>query len=164
MRYKQKIMIDRPVDQVVQLFDSPANMMKWFPGLVSFEPLSGEPGQPGARSRMLFKMNRGEFELIETITVNNLPNELSASYKTVGKGISNTISTHFLPVSKSSTRYESEIDYKFNGFKWKLLSPLVRFLFKRQSANTMWLFKEFVESDPDERSAHSGSSGDVASE
>lgn len=148
MHYKQNVVIDLPVARVVELFDSPEYTMMWFPGLVSFEHLSGEPGTVGAKSRMLFEMPRGEFELIETITVSNLPDELSGQYETVGKGMTNTMSNRFTPVNENSTLYESEIDYRFDGLKWRLLSPFVRLLFKRQSGQTMQLFREFAECNP----------------
>lgn len=41
MHYKQEIIINQPVDRVVEFFDSSENMMKWFPDLVSFEHISG---------------------------------------------------------------------------------------------------------------------------
>lgn len=158
MRYRQEIVIDRPVDQVVKLFDSPENMMQWFPGLVSFEHLSGEPGAPGAKSKLLFKMKRGDFELIETITVNNLPEEFSGTYETVGKGIFNTMSNNFVPVGEGSTCYTAEIEYRFSGLKWKVMSLFLGPVFKRQSFKTMRLFKEFTESSP-----AAGSTGSVGS-
>ena len=52
MKYINEIEIDRPIENVVGLFDDPANMDKWMEGLQSFEHISGTPGQPGAKSRM----------------------------------------------------------------------------------------------------------------
>lgn len=148
MHYKQEIVIAQPVDRVVELFDSPENMMKWFPDLTSFEHLSGEPGRPGAKSKMIFNTKRSKFELIETITLNNLPDEFSGTYDTVGKGIFNTMTNRFVSLSTNSTRYETEIDYTFTGFTWKLMSRFMGPLFRRQSFKVMKLFKEFAESQP----------------
>lgn len=93
-------------------------------------------------------MKRGEFELIETITVRDLPNEFSGTYDTVGKGIFNTMTNRFRPVGEGSTRYSTEIDYRFSGLIWKIMAPFMHPIFKRQSYKVMKLFKEFAESQP----------------
>ncbi len=159
MRYKQKIVVDASVERVAELFDSPSNMMKWFPDFKSFEHISGEPGQPGAKSRMLFKTKRGDFEMIETITVSNLPDEFSGEYDTLGTGISNTMTHWFKPHTDNSTRYETEIDYVFSGFKWKLISLFMGPVFRRQSFKVMKQFKEFAESQPAEGDAGTAGTG-----
>ena len=75
MKYTSEIEINSPIDKVIELFDNPDNMDKWMKGLQSFEPISGKPGQVGAKSRLKFKMGKREIEMIETITVRNLPDE-----------------------------------------------------------------------------------------
>jgi uncharacterized membrane protein len=144
MFYEQQIVIERPIDEVVELFKNPDNLNRRFPNLISHEHLDGSPGMPGARSKMVFKLNRGQFELIETINVNNLPDEFSGFYDTVGKGISNTMATHFIPISEGSTLYKMEINYKFGGL-WKLMGLIMRRAFRRQSYRTMERFKDFAE-------------------
>jgi len=52
VKYTCDITINQPIDVVIALFDDPDNMKEWQPGLISFEPFSGEPGQPGAKSRL----------------------------------------------------------------------------------------------------------------
>ncbi len=148
MRYKQEIVIEQPKSRVAELFDSSENMLKWFPGLLSFDHMSGEPGKPGAKSKMVFKTKRGDFELVETITLNNLPDEFIGIYDTVGKGMSNTMSNRFVALSDDSTRYEAEVDYTFSGWNWKLMSLFMGPIFRRQSFKVMKLFKEFAESQP----------------
>ena len=49
--YTVAIEIDLPRDRVIELFDNPDNLFKWQTGLQSFDHLSGEPGQPGAKSK-----------------------------------------------------------------------------------------------------------------
>ncbi len=48
------IEIDLPRYRVIALFDSPENLFKWQTGLQSFERLSGEPGHPGGKSKLVF--------------------------------------------------------------------------------------------------------------
>lgn len=44
MKYTVEIEIDRPIDEVVALFDDPENLKHWQPGFVSMKPLAGTPG------------------------------------------------------------------------------------------------------------------------
>jgi carbon monoxide dehydrogenase subunit G len=52
MNYTTTIDLNVPIDRVVSLFDDPENMKKWQPELLSFEHISGDAGQPGAKSRL----------------------------------------------------------------------------------------------------------------
>ena len=61
----------------------------WINGLESFEHVSGEPGQPGAVSKLVFVNGRHQIELIETITERNLPDEFNGRY--AWKGGQNTL-------------------------------------------------------------------------
>ncbi len=49
MKYTCELIVNLPRQRMIELFDNPDNMHKWQPGLVSFEHLSGESGQPGAK-------------------------------------------------------------------------------------------------------------------
>src|SRR6187399_1715775 len=93
MKYTCRIEINKPLETVVSLFDNPDYLGKWMNGLQSFEPLSGTPGQPGAKSKLKFKMGNREIEMIETITVRNLPAEFSGTYET--KGVVNIVRNYF---------------------------------------------------------------------
>ena len=93
MKYTSEIEINKPVDRVIELFDNPDNLDKWMIGLQSFEPISGNPGQVGAKSRLKFKMGKREIEMIETITVRNFPDEFSGTYE--AKGVFNIFFFHF---------------------------------------------------------------------
>ena len=84
MKYSNEVEINLPVQKVIELFDNPANMSKWQPGFISFEPISGTPGQPGAKSKLKYIMGKREVEMIETITVRNLPGSLAAPMKQKG--------------------------------------------------------------------------------
>src|SRR5687767_5344369 len=121
MKYTLEIEINKPVNTVVELFDNPDNMKKWMKGLQSFVHLSGEPGQPGAKSNLRFKMGNKEVEMIETIVVRNLPHEFSGTYDV--KGVHNIVKNKFIPVG-NKTRYVTEQEFQFKGFM-----KLIGFLF-----------------------------------
>jgi uncharacterized membrane protein len=114
MKYQKEIEINKPIDDVIGMFDNPENMGKWMEGLQSFEHISGAPGQPGAKSRLRFKMGTREVEMIETINVRNLPDEFTGTYE--AKGVWNKVSSKFVPLSDTKTKYISEQEFKFQGF------------------------------------------------
>lgn len=143
MKYSTEIEIDKPIDKVIDLFDNPDNMNKWMEGLQSFEPLSGTPGQQGAKSRLKFKMGSREIEMIETITSRNLPEEFSGTYE--AKGVFNIVKNRFIKLTDTKTKYITENEFQFKGFM-KLIAFLMPGAFKKQSMKYLTDFKKFVES------------------
>ena len=81
MKFACQVIIDRPLDRVVELFNSVENLKEWQDGFVSFEHLSGEPGEIGAKSKLVYLMNNRDMELIQTILSNNLPDEFTGHYQ-----------------------------------------------------------------------------------
>lgn len=144
MKYTVDILIDLPRAKVIALFDNPDNMQKWQPDLISFEHLSGEPGQVGAKSKLHYKMGKREVEMIETITKNDLPNELSGTYET--KGVFNIISNTFHEVNENQTKWVSENEFQFSGFM-KLIGIFMKSAFPKQTLKFMNQFKEFAEGE-----------------
>jgi hypothetical protein len=82
-------------------------------GLQSFEHLSGVQGQAGAKSRLRFKMGKREVEMIETITVRNLPEEFTGTYEV--KGVFNIVKNKFVTLPGNKTKYISEQEFQFKG-------------------------------------------------
>ncbi|MEQ8714339.1 MAG: SRPBCC family protein [Cyclobacteriaceae bacterium] len=144
MKFTQEIEIEKPIDTVITLFDNPDNLDKWMEGLESFEPLSENPGQPGAKSRLKFKMGKREIEMIETITVRNLPEEFSGTYE--AKGVFNIVKNKFVKLSENKTRYITENEFQLKGFM-KLMGFIMPSAFKKQSMKYMVAFKQFVENE-----------------
>ncbi|MCG2609907.1 SRPBCC family protein [Flavobacterium sp. SM15] len=145
MKYTTEIEINQPIDKVIALFDNPENMTKWMEGLESFEHLSGEAGQPGAKSKLNFKMGKRKMEMIETITVRNLPEEFSGYYEM--DGVTNHIKNKFIALSPNKTLYKTESDFVIkNNFVMKLFSILMPWMFKKQNLKYLESFKKFAES------------------
>lgn len=142
MKYTTEIEINKPVDKVIELFDNPNNMDKWMEGLQSFEHVSGKPGQVGAKSRLKFKMGKREIEMIETITVKNLPDEFSGTYEV--KGVFNIVKNKFSALPGNRTKYISEQEFQFKGFM-KIIGFLMSGVFKKQSMKYLIAFKSFAE-------------------
>lgn len=142
MKYSVDIEIDLPRSRVVELFDNPDNLKHWQPGLVSFEAISGVPGEPGARSRLRYQMGKKEIEMIETITERNLPETFSGTYE--AKGVWNEVVNRFVPLANDRTQLVLETDFQFKGMM-RLMGWLMPGAFKKQSLEFMQLFKQFAE-------------------
>lgn len=142
MKFSCETEINKPVEKVVELFDNPDNLKKWMEGLQSFEHISGTPGHPGAKSKLKFQMGKRAIEMIETVTVRNLPHEFSGTYE--AQGVFNVVKNHFIPVDGNKTRYVTEQEFQFKGFM-KVLGILMSGAFKKQSMKYLTDFKTFAE-------------------
>ena len=146
MHYVLQVEIDRPRDEVVRLFDNPENMKHWQPELLSFEPISGTPGQPGAKSSLKYQMGKREVDMVETITVRRLPDEFSGTYEC--SGTVNTMTNRFEEAGPGRTRWIAENTFEFGSFWMKLMAMLMPGAFKKQTRKYMQNFKAFAESNP----------------
>ena len=148
MRFTQEIEIALPRDEMVALFDDPQNLAKWQRGLQSFEPLSGEPGQPGARSKLVFVNGRRRIEMIETITRRDLPHAFDGTYD--AKGVHNIVENEFHDVAPGRTRWVAHNEFQFTGLM-KVIGLLFSRSFPKQSRMFMEDFKAFAEKGVDVR-------------
>ena len=144
MRYSVNIEINAPIDEVVKRFDDPTKMKEWMPGLVSFEAIEGEPGQVGAKSKLVFQMGKRTVEMIETITVRDLPARFDGNY--VAKGVYNEVGNAFEAKDANTTIYTSEQFFDFKG-GMKIIGWLFPKTFKKSSYKYLQDFKAFVERD-----------------
>ena len=142
MRYTSEITINRPVDVVTRLFDDPKNLYAWMDGLQSFELLSGEQGQPGAKAKLVYQMGKRRVEMIETITERNLPDIFAGTYD--ADGVHNIVVNKFIALPDGNTRYITENEFQFKGFM-RIIAFLMPGAFKKQSYKYLEQFKAFVE-------------------
>ena len=142
MKYGNEVVIKLPRERVIELFDDEKNLFRWQPELMSFEHLSGQKGQPGARSLLKYKMGEREVEMTETITVRNLPDEFSGTYQ--AKGVWNEVVNRFEALDEHTTKWTSYSHFKFRGFM-KLMALFMPGVFKKQSQKYMDQFKAFAE-------------------
>ena len=143
MKYTQEIELKLPRARVIELFDNPDNLTKWQPELISFKHESGEPGHPGAKSRLKYKMGNRDFDLVETIIRRNLPDEFSGSYEM--KGVLNIVQNRFIEAGYNNTKWVCENEFQFQGIGMKLMSWLVPGMFRKQSFKFMEQFKAFAQ-------------------
>ena len=143
MRYKTEVIINLPRDRVIELFDSFENLAKWQEGLISHDHISGEPGQPGAKTRLVYQMGKRRTEMIETILVRELPDEFSGTYDATG--VHNIVRNHFYDEG-ATTRWVLDSDFQFSGYMRIMSLFMPGSMFKKQTRKTMEDFKRFAES------------------
>ena len=143
MKYTQEIELKLPRARVIELFDNPDNLTKWQPELISFKHESGQPGHPGAKSRLKYKMGKRDFDLVETIIRRNLPDEFSGSYEM--KGVLNIVQNRFIEAGHNKTQWVCDNEFQFQGIGMKLMSWFLPGMFRKQSFKFMEQFKSFAE-------------------
>lgn len=144
MKFTCSVEINQPIEKVIELFDNPDNLKEWQDGFVSFEHLSGEQGEPGAKAKLFYKMGKREMELIETIHSKNLPHEFSGTYE--HKHMVNTMTNRFTSLGSNKTKWEAELEYtKLIGFVPKVMAWLFPGMFKKQTQKWLDQFKTFAE-------------------
>ena len=142
MKYTTEVTIKLRRQKVIDLFDDEKNLYKWQEGLKSVEHLSGTPGQPGAKTKLVFDMNGRIVEMTETILSNNLPDTMALTFD--AKGVHNIIENRFTEVDAGTTKWAMDSDFQFSGFM-KIMGWLMSGMFKKQTKKTMDRFKEFAE-------------------
>lgn len=141
MQYSLEITIDAPRERVVELFTDPAHFSEWQPGLECYELVSGEQAQAGAKAELTTRAGNRVTGMTETIESNLLPDELIAIYET--HGVWNRVVNQFVEVDDHTTRWIADNEFRFEGVRKAL--GLLEGSFKKESRETMELFKAFVE-------------------
>jgi len=147
--YTVEIEIALPRERVVELFDNVENLYKWQNGLQSFEHISGEPGQPGAKSKLVYLNGRQRIELIETITKRALPDEFNGTYE--WKGGMNTLENRFIELGPDQTQWLSTCSYRMHSFMLKMMGLMMPGMFRKQNMKFLENFKKFAEEGQDIR-------------
>jgi len=150
MKYKVVLNIDQTVEEVTALFENPEHLKKWQPELVTRTHLEGEPGHPGSKSRLKYKIGQRDMEMIETITVYDLPTEYSATYQT--DGVWNLQRNIFEKLGEKKTKWTTISEFKCSGFM-RFICWLMPRSFRRQTFKNMRRFKAFAENNPEPDSA-----------
>ncbi|HKY55627.1 MAG TPA: SRPBCC family protein [Anaerolineales bacterium] len=144
MKFKLQLPINKSRAEVWKAFDNVENMKKWQPSLVSFELVSGTPGQPGAVSKLTYEEKGREFALIEKITHRDEPHRFDGVYE--NNFADNVVRNTFVEQGKDQTLWIVETEYKFKTMLMKILGSLMKKNFVVRTQRDMERFKEMVES------------------
>jgi hypothetical protein len=145
MKYQNTITVNVPLKRFVELLDNPDNMKHWQRGLVSYELLGDQPpGSVGAQMKLNYQMGKRNLEMIETVTINELPNRFAGTYET--KGVWNLVDNHFSEDESGHTVWVSDCEFKFSGLMKVMSWFMPTSMFKKQSCQYLEDFKSFAES------------------
>ncbi|HYI58331.1 MAG TPA: SRPBCC family protein [Microlunatus sp.] len=161
MKYTVSIEIALPLERVAQLLADPAQLPKWLRGLVLHEPLNGMHAQVGTKSRVVMQMGQQKMEGTETITrrepanLRGIPRDSVVHFdrEIVAKGMWSAARERLTEVGPETTLWASENEYRF-GLPMRLVAPLMRGAFRKQSLQHMQDFKAFAEQGTDVRGAN----------
>lgn len=103
MEFSHEVVINKDREEVWKIFDNPDNLKKWQPTLKSFEPQSGQPGQVGATSKLIYEENGREIVLTETIKSRDYPQEFSGSYSS--SHATNNLTNKFLTLDDGAMKW-----------------------------------------------------------
>lgn len=142
MKYTTEVIINLPRTRVIELFDSTENMYKWQKGLKNFRVISGEPGEEGCRSEMVYEGRKGDLEMIESITKRNLPDEFHGIYQ--ARGVYNEMYNYFSETDSGNTVWQTVSVFRFRGLM-ALMSPFMKAAFTNNTLLNMERFKSFAE-------------------
>jgi hypothetical protein len=151
MKYSSEIIIKLPINECLKKLDNSENLKYWQNELISYEYLSGVPGKLGSRMELKYKIGKHERALIETITFNNLPDEIHMTYDT--KGLHNIQKNFFSPTPEGHTKWICKNEFLPTTFMFRMMTLLMPNAFKKQSLKYLKDFKAFAENDNSEKDA-----------
>lgn len=163
MRFTDSVEIGLQREETVRLLSDPAYLPMWLRGLVHHEPVRGVHGEVGTVSKIVLRHGSEEMEGIETVTVKE-PSELAGisgetdvifERELVVEGMRSITRDRIVELNPRRTRWESGNEYRFDSLKMRLLAPLMRGTFQKQSRQHMQDFKAFAERGVDVRSTES---------
>lgn len=132
--------IDAPIKEVTNIFANPELAKNWHTDLISITPVDGPPGEPGSTAILKFP----KFDLLETVITNNLPDEFTGEY--LASGICwNTMKNCFTDIGQGKTRYDVEVNYRAEGFMFKMIMKLMPGMLRKQILKSMQRLKSFAE-------------------
>lgn len=143
MKYIVDTVIDKPLDNVIANFDDSEKLKQWMEGLLSFDHLEGTPGEVGAKSKLVFQMGKKKIEMIETVTVKDLPRAFGGTYE--ADGVLNTVINRFESVGNNQTRMTQECEFEFTNLMMKVMGFFIPGAFKGQTRKHLAAFKAFAE-------------------
>ena len=143
MKYTTEITVNVPLDEFINKMDRVENLKHWQRGLVSAEHISGDPGELGAKMKLIYKFGKRNMELLETITKRNFPNEFHANYTT--KSMHNIQRNYFEKTKDGFTKWTTRSEFLPLNLVMRIMLFIMPSAFKKQSLKYMQDFKNFAE-------------------
>jgi hypothetical protein len=137
-----EVEVNVPQAKLAALFVDPRNSTKWMDDLDRYEPISGEPGTPGSKYRLLPR--KGNMVFVATVVARALPNEARLSLE--GPNVAVSVRGRFLALAPGRTRLISEEEFSFKGPVHRALGFFAHRAIKKAHRRHIEAFKRFAES------------------
>ena len=134
--------INASLEVVAAKFLEPEGAKHWMEGLQKIDPISGTPGEVGAKTDFYFLFRGKEMKISEVILEQNMPHQIKFGY-TSGMGY-NEVEMKFEKLSDSSVKQINNSYFEMKGAK-AIMGFLFKGMFKKQSMKYLDAFKAYVE-------------------
>jgi hypothetical protein len=134
--------IDVPQARVAALFGNPENTPQWMDDVDRYEAISGEPGMPGSKYRLVPR--KGTMVFVATVLPSRLPDEFRLELQASGVVVS--VTSRLVALSPSRTRLTSEEVFRFKGLFRTVFGLLARAAIRSAHRRHIAAFKRFAES------------------
>ena len=132
--------INIPQAKLAELYANPENNIKWMSDIERYEPISGTPGMPGSKYRLVPK--KGNMVFTTTVISRDLPTELRLNLD--GSNVSVLVTGTFIALSPEKTKFISEEVFTFKGIFNKMFGLLAQSAVRKAHHKHMNDFKEFA--------------------
>ena len=143
MKYTSEILIQLPIQKVLNKLQNYNDMKHWQRGFENFEHVSGEPGALGSKMKLNYKFGSRKFSLLETITYFDFPNEYHLFYDS--DGLHNIHKNSFTEVENGITKWVFECECIPTTFSMSVKTLLMPGIYKKQILQYIDDFKNFAE-------------------
>ncbi len=138
MKFQVEIEINLPRKKVLEHYTNLDNLQHWVDGFISVEHVTGEVCKPGARYEVKFRVGNLNILATETITRNDLPEELWLEEEC--DGLTNLAKNFFIDLGNGKTKWVIISDHS-----GEFLPKIGASAFKKKTVKFMESFKKFME-------------------
>ncbi len=142
MKYTVFNTINSSLEEVAAKFTEPDGALHWMEGMERIERVSGTPYEVGAKSDFYSVYKGKEMMISETVLESDLPHQIKFAYQS-SMGY-NEVELLFEEQADGTVRQTNNSFFDMKGLM-KLLGPLMKGMFKKQSLKYMDGFKAYVE-------------------
>ena len=142
MHLKYSLILNASRERAWRAFENPANLKRWQSTLLSYEPLTGQAGEPGATARLTFDEEGRRIELTKTVNSRREPEESVATYDSVHG--TKSLLNRFVAIDDEHTRWDLEAVLALKGAA-RLMAPMLRGTLERRLRTDADRFKALLE-------------------
>ncbi|HIA92271.1 TPA: SRPBCC family protein [Candidatus Saccharibacteria bacterium] len=156
MTFEFSIDLSGTPQEVWDFFDDPRTIYLWQPTLTNMEPVQGAPGEVGSVTKLTYTEKNRTTVILEEVITKRPPEFLENIFTDLSGSIHNKTENYFETFFDQTT-WRMVVEFEFNGFLMKLLSPLLKPSIKKRTLADMQRFKYAFENRPKDPDDDKGS-------